>query len=111
MKNSSTLGGTEASKIISLDAARRIRELSTRDEEYAYQARILGMDKLALLEEMVRFQQERSQKGELTVEMMARGKHLFKALEERAETQELKLLARSYRRHLDQEMSQTLQQI
>jgi hypothetical protein len=45
------------------------------------------------------------------VEMMARGKYLFKALEERAETQELQLLARSYRRHLEHEMSQTLQKI
>jgi hypothetical protein len=42
--------------------------------------------------------------------MMARGKHLFKALEERAETRELQLLAKSYRRHLEHEMSQRLQQ-
>jgi hypothetical protein len=110
MKPSSTLAEAQNSKIISLDAARRIRDLSTKDEEYAYQARILGMDKLALLEEMVRFQQERSRNGELTLEMIARGKYLFKALEERAETQELQLLARSYRRHLDHEMSLKLQQ-
>jgi len=97
-------------KIISLDQVRKIRDLSSRDEEYAYQARILGLDKLSLLEEMVRFQQERSEKGELSLEMMARGKYLFKALEDRAETQELKGLARSYRRHLEFEMAEKLQQ-
>lgn len=111
MNNSSTLEEAKKPKVISLAAARRIRELSAKDEEYAYQARILGMDKLALLEEMVRFQQERSRVGELTVEMMARGKYLFKALETRAETQELQLLAKSYRRHLEHEMAQKLQQV
>ena len=110
MNNRSTLDGSEKSKVISLDAARRIRELSVKDEEYAYQARILGMDKLGLLEEMVRFQQERSRAGDLTVEMMARGKYLFKALETRAETQELRALAKSYRRHLEAEMASKLQQ-
>ena len=59
---------------------------------------------------MVSFQQERTRKGELTLEMMARGKYLFKALEERAETRELQLLAESYRRHLEHEMSLKLQQ-
>jgi hypothetical protein len=111
MNNRSTLAEkTPHPKVVSLDAARRLRALSDSDEELSYQARVLGMDKLALLEEMVSFQQERSRRGELTIEMMARGKHLFKALEERAETRELQLLAKSYRRHLEHEMSQRLQQ-
>ncbi|MGZ3697185.1 MAG: hypothetical protein ACXWP5_03750 [Bdellovibrionota bacterium] len=76
--------------------------------DHEYRARILGMDKLELLEEMVRFQEERSRIGYLTLPMMIRGKILFKALEESAETQELKLLTRSYRRHLDYEMTEHL---
>ena len=63
------------------------------------------MDKVELLEEMVRFQEERTQVGELSLSMMVRGRHLFKALEENAETQELKILTRSYRRHLDCELA------
>jgi len=96
-------------KVISIDSMRRMRRLQNQapsDDEYAYQARILGMDKLALLEEMVRFQQERSERGDLTPEMMSRGRYLFKALEEKAETEELRLLARSYRRHLDHELNE-----
>ncbi len=113
-EKSSTLVKSPASqpataKIISIDSMRRMRRLQNQtpsDDEYAYRARILGMDKLALLEEMVRFQQERSERGDLTVEMMGRGRYLFKALEEKAETEELRLLARSYRRHLDHELSE-----
>jgi hypothetical protein len=66
------------------------------------------MDKLELLEEMVRFQQERSSLGELTPSLMVRGKVLFKALEQNAETQELRLLTRSYRRHLEYELTDFL---
>ncbi len=92
------------SNIISLKAARDLRQAQVDD--LAYQARILGMDKLELLEEMVRFQEERSKIGELTLPMMIRGKILFKALEETAETQELRILTRSYRRHLEHEMAE-----
>lgn len=90
------------SNVVSLQAAREIREAET--EDHAYRAQILGMDKLELLEEMVRFQEERSLLGRLTLPMMIRGRHLFKALEETAETQELKILTRSDRRHLDYEL-------
>jgi hypothetical protein len=91
------------SNVVSLNAARTIR--MTEQEDLAYQARILGMDKLELLEEMIRFQEERSRVGRLTVVMMLRGKLLFKALEENAETRELRLLTRSYRRHLEHELA------
>ncbi len=84
-----------------------------RSQKYAdafmldYQARILGLDKLGLLEEMIRFQEERSLMGEsMPDEMMMRGKFLFKALEEKAETEELRLLSRSFRRHLEVELDQ-----
>jgi hypothetical protein len=90
------------SNVVSLQAARAIKE--AENEDHAYKAMILSMDKLELLEEMVRFQEERSRLGELTPLMMVRGRYLFQALEETAETQELKLLTRSYRRHLEFEL-------
>jgi hypothetical protein len=94
-------------KVLSLNAIRKIRQTET--EDYGYKALILTMDKLELLEEMVRFQEERSRLGHLTLSMMVRGKMLFKALEETAETQELRLLTRSYRRHLEHELADYLE--
>ena len=91
------------SNVVSLRAVREIK--AAQSEDIDYHARILGMDKLELLEEMVRFQEERSQVGHLTLNMMVRGRLLFKALEENAETQELRILTRSYRRHLDYELA------
>ena len=91
------------STVVNLQAARELKD--AQNEDHAYRARILSMDKLELLEEMVRFQEERSRLGQLTPQMMIRGKHLFKALEETAETQELRILTRSYRRHLEYELS------
>jgi hypothetical protein len=82
---------------------------TTNEDDLAYKAKILGMDKLELLEEMVRFQEERTKVGHLTPSMMVRGKALFSALEASAETNELRLLTRSYRRHLDYELSAYLQ--
>ena len=90
------------SNIVSLKAVREIKEA---EGDMAYHARILGMDKLELLEEMVRFQEQRSHIGHLTPQMMIQGKLLFKALEDSAETNELRLLTRSYRRHLEFELS------
>jgi hypothetical protein len=92
------------SNVVSLKAVREIKTAQTEDLEY--HAQILGMDKLQLLEEMVRFQEERSRVGHLTLQMMVRGRLLFKALEENAETQELRILTRSYRRHLDCELAE-----
>jgi hypothetical protein len=91
------------SNVVSLNAKRELKQAEGEDT-IAYRAMILGMDKLELLEEMVRFQEERSALGHLTPTMMIRGKYLFKALEETAETQELQLLTRSYRRHLEFEL-------
>ena len=89
--------------VIQLDAVRILRQ--AEDAELSYRARILCMSKLELLEEMVRFQEERTRMGSLTPLMMTQGKHLFRALESCADTQELKILARSYRRHLEFELS------
>lgn len=92
-----------ANNVIFLKAVRDLKEFENGD--IAYRARILGMSKVDLLDEMVRFQEERAALGHLTVEMMIRGKVLFKALEENAETQELRLLTKSYRRHLEYELA------
>ena len=92
------------SNVVSLQSLRDIRKAEADDSEY--KARILGMNKIELLEEMVVFQQERTTLGHLTVMMMIRGRILFRALEQNAETQELLLLTRSYRRHLDLELAE-----
>ncbi len=93
-------------KVISLGAALKKKNIQSGEPEY--RAKIDSMDKFELLEEMIRFQEERSQVGELSVSMMVRGRHLFKALEESAETRELGLLTRSYRRHLEYELEEKL---
>ena len=96
-------------KVISFQAAKKVKD--ARFEDPAYETKIGAMDKYELLEEMIRFQEERSKNGELTLGMMVRGKCLFKALEESAETRELALLTRSYRRHLEHEMTEHLQKM
>jgi len=91
------------SNVVSLKDYKLLRD--TDAEELAYQARILSMEKVELLEEMVRFQEERKTLGALTPVMMKKGRHLFRALEENADSQELKILSRSYRRHLEYEIA------
>jgi hypothetical protein len=91
-------GGT----LIDLVAERNKRGMSRHDPYY--QIIINRMNKMELLEEMVRFQEERSKKENLSLTMMVRGKILFRALELMAETDELRLLASSYRRHLEHEI-------
>jgi hypothetical protein len=88
--------------VISLHQARILKK--EQEAELTYRAKILSMDKLSLLEEMVKFQEARSKNGKLTLQMMVQGKYLFQELEHQADTQELKILARSYRRHLDHEL-------
>jgi hypothetical protein len=91
------------SNVISIRAFKAMRV--SNDEELAYQAKILSMSKVELLEEMVRFQEERKTVGTLPPELMQKGRHLFRALEESADSQELKILSRSYRRHLEYEIA------
>lgn len=95
-------------KIISIRSAREIRDAQA--DEMAYRAKILAMDKLALLNEMVRFQEERTRVGHLTPKMMTQGKILFASLEATAETHALRVLTRSYRRHLELELAHYLEQ-
>ena len=98
--------GAEAEMTQSPGPLNQVHQVDPSEQDLAYHARILGMNKLELLEEMVRFQELRSATGELSPEMMKRGRLLFKALEENAETEELRILARSYRRHLDFELAE-----
>lgn len=91
--------------ILDLSAARASREAQKGIDEYA--ARLKHMDRLELLEEMVRFQEERSLFGTLTAQMCVRGHILFKMLEIAAETHELRLLTSSYRKHLVYEAEHT----
>ena len=96
-------------QIISIDQARLKRQQSNSEEnqlELRYRAKIQGMEKVELLEEMVRFQEERSKVGQLTPQMMRQGRHLFQALESAAETRELRTLAGSYRKHLELELEE-----
>jgi hypothetical protein len=92
--------------VISLNEVRRNKAEQEKNREarpdYAYQAAILGMDRLELIAEMVRFQEERTQGG-LTPKLIAEGLILFKALETSADTFQLRDLARNYRRILNAE--------
>jgi hypothetical protein len=100
-------------QIISIDQARLRKQHAQNEDqqqENRYRARILGMEKVELLEEMVRFQEERSRVGKLTPQMMRQGRHLFQALETSAETKELRILAGSYRRHLELELEEVRKQ-
>lgn len=78
--------------------------------DLAYLNMIKTMDKLELMEEMVRFQEERSRIGHLTREMILKGIPLFTLLERSAETMELRMLTHSYRRHLEHELAALDQQ-
>jgi hypothetical protein len=89
--------------VISLRAYKALKDAD--QENLAYRAKILSMNKVQLLDEMVRFQEERRDIGSLTSSMMIRGLHLFRALEESADSQELKIMSRSYRRHLEYEIA------
>jgi hypothetical protein len=91
------------SNVVSLRAYQALKDQNA--EELAYRARILSMSKVELLEEMVRFQEERKSLGQLTSPMMLKGLHLFRALEDTADSQELKILSRSYCRHLEYEIA------
>jgi hypothetical protein len=95
--------------VIDFVVERNKRGLAKHDPYY--QMNINRMSKIELLEEMVRFQEERSAKSNLSLTMMVRGRILFRALETQAETDELRLLASSYRRHLEHEIESELKEV
>lgn len=79
-------------------------EETQRIEILTYHAKLLSFSKVELLEEMVRFQEERKAAGELSPSMMERGVILFRLLEKAADSQEMRILSRSYSRHLEYEI-------
>jgi len=89
-------------EVTSLTQYRELKRAMAQEE--LYRTKLLHLTKLELLEEMVRFQEERRLDEKLSVAMMVRGHHLFTQLEERADTRELQILARAYRRHLEYEL-------
>ena len=89
-------------QVISLAKVREAKQ--ARENDLRYQEQLEKMDKLELLDEMIRFQEERTASGELTEKLMVRGLVLFQLLEAQAETHELRELARSYCRHLKLEL-------
>ena len=96
----------ESAEILDWIAARNKAKLRTEDPYY--QAKVNGMHMAELLEEMVAFHEKRSGKGKLSLTMMVRGRILFAALEAKASTRELRLLASSNRRHLEHEIATSL---
>ena len=89
-------------KIVCLKAVREQKQIE--NSELAYRAKILQMSKPELIQEMMLFQEKRTQQGRLTAEMMVQGQCLFELIEKTAETQVLADLAKSYRRHLRYEL-------
>ena len=103
-KHTDELTSPQFENVISLEHFKRVKETFYEDREY--DALIQTMTKLELLDEMIRFQEKRTEMGTLDLKMMIRGRHLFDALEKNAETREMRLLARSYKRHLEHELLQ-----
>lgn len=84
--------------------------LFSKKKTQDYEEKLSKLSKVQLLEEMVVFQEERKKlDGKLTHEMMLRGIPLFKALENAADSQELRILSRSYLRHLEYEIANSVQ--
>ena len=96
----------ESAEILDWIAARNKARLRTEDPYY--QAKVNGMHMAELLEEMVAFHEKRSGKSKLSLTLMVRGRILFAALEAKASTRELRLLASSNRRHLEHEIATNL---
>jgi hypothetical protein len=89
--------------LIDLATERKKRAWINHDPEY--QLTINRMSKLELLEEMVRFHEKRPAHGEMSFDLLVKGRILFRSLAFAAETAELRLLTGSYLRHLDEEIT------
>lgn len=77
---------------------------SVKMEDQAYRAKVASMDKIALMEEMVRWQETRSA-GDRSQLSVVRGRIIFDQLEKTCCTPEMKTLASSYKRQLESEFS------
>lgn len=80
------------------------RKEKHRQREFVRHKTVLEkLSKHELLEEMVNYHDAQKQAGEMTYELLFRGMALFELLEIEAETRELQILSRSFRRHLEYE--------
>jgi hypothetical protein len=70
----------------------------------SYNIYLNNLDMMGLLEEITKFQEERSRVGRLTIDMIKRGIPLWKALHKNAETPELITLSKSYLNNLKYEL-------
>ena len=93
-------------KVILLQPIREFR--NAQKSENSYRDWVNRLEKVELLEEMMRFQEERSKEGPLSLKTIVQGQLLFAVLEEKAETEELRHLAKSFRRHLECELRESL---
>lgn len=96
------------SNVINLFDYRRratIANFEQSPEILAYRAKIQTSSRAQLIDEMIRFQKERRATGMLTRELMVKGKYLFTALESAVDSKELRIMSRSYARHLEYELA------
>ncbi|MBU6154765.1 MAG: hypothetical protein KGP28_10725 [Bdellovibrionales bacterium] len=99
--------GIPGVRMIGMPTARERFEQRIRiDQEMRnpnYEARVSAMDKVTLLDEMIRFQDEQMKTREPSREQLIRGRILFQALLRSAETDELRKLSGDYKTRLEDE--------
>jgi hypothetical protein len=104
---SSASEGIPGVRMIGMPTARERFEQRIRiDQEMrnpSYEVKVAAMDKVTLLDEMIRFQDEQMNTKEPTREQLIRGRILFQALLRSAETEELRKLSGDYKTRLEDE--------
>jgi hypothetical protein len=105
--SSSASEGLPGVRMIAMPTARERFEQRIRiDQEMrnpCYESKVAGMDKVTLLDEMIRFQDEQIKTREPSREQLIRGRILFQALLRTAETDELRKLSGDYKTRLEDE--------
>jgi hypothetical protein len=104
---SSASEGLPGVRMIGMPTARERFEQRIRiDQEMrnpSYESKVAAMDKVTLLDEMIRFQDEQMKTREPSREQLIRGRILFQALLRTAETDELRKLSGDYKTRLEDE--------
>ncbi len=99
--------GVPGVRMIGMPTARERFEQRIRiDQEMRnteYERKVASMDKVTLLDEMIRFQDEQMRSREPSREQLIRGRILFQALLRTAETDELRKLSGDYKTRLEDE--------
>jgi hypothetical protein len=105
--SSSASEGVPGVRMIGMPTARERFEQRIRiDQEMrnpAYEVKVAEMNKVTLLDEMIRYQDELMKSKEPSREQLIRGRILFQALLRSAETDELKKLSGDYKTRLEDE--------